>query len=130
MRKIFGTITFLVFALVLVFATAQASSDPTSGINNRTLGVVTSGLVDPVEEPETDSDGYPDAVDNCPEIPNPGQEDGDGDGIGDVCDNCLDEPNPGQEDADGDGVGDACDNCPDNSNPDQADSDGDGYADA
>ena len=30
----------------------------------------------------------------------------DDDGIGDVCDNCPDVPNPGQEDIDGNGEGD------------------------
>ena len=115
MKKIFGTITFLVFALVLVFATAQASSDPTSGIIKRTLGVVTSGLADPVEDPDPDSDadgdGISDVVDNCPGTPNSDQADTDGDGIGDLCDNCPGDPNPDQIDTDGDGVGDACDNC-------------------
>jgi hypothetical protein len=87
------------------------------------------------------------ALDNCPEVPNPNQQDTDGDGIGDVCDlctdtdddgfgnpgfplntcpedNCPNDPNPGQEDFDSDGFGDVCDICPfDETNPDE---DGDG----
>jgi len=37
-------------------------------------------------------------------------EDADSDGVGDVCDNCPAVPNPGQEDIDNDGLGNACDN--------------------
>ncbi len=79
---------------------------------------------------DTDCDGIPDAFDNCPNDPNPGQEDADGDGVGDACDNCPNDANADQADADEDGVGDACDNCPEVYNPDQADSDGDGVGDA
>ncbi|HMO03275.1 MAG TPA: thrombospondin type 3 repeat-containing protein [Kiritimatiellia bacterium] len=46
--------------------------------------------------PDTDGDGIPDPVDNCPNLANPGQEDLDGDGIGDPCD----------PDRDGDGLPD------------------------
>ena len=92
---------------------------------------------------DRDGDGVEDGSDNCPDTPNPGQEDGDGDGVGDVCDNCPHTPNPNQLDANGNGVGDACDesdsdddtivdsedNCPLTPNADQLDSDGDGVGD-
>ncbi len=43
---------------------------------------------------DTDNDGVPDDIDNCPTIANPNQADFDGDGLGNVCD----------PDADGDGI--------------------------
>jgi hypothetical protein len=123
--------------------------------------VCTDGLcAEPSTEPrDTDNDGIPDSEDNCPDIPNPLQEDSDNNGIGDACeppsgddrdgdgvrdseDNCPDEPNPSQSDVDGDGIGDACDpdadddgtlneddNCPLVPNPGQEDQDGDGQGD-
>ena len=102
---------------------------------------------------DSDMDGFPDVhlscpeehckVDNCPLIPNSGQENNDGDLLGDACDvdddndnvtdavdNCQFNANPLQEDKDNDTIGDVCDNCIDIANSDQADTDGDGTGDA
>ncbi len=81
-------------------------------------------------ENDTDSDGWPNDCDNCPEIASADQTDSDDDGHGDICDNCPDDANADQADGDGDDVGDVCDNCMDTPNADQADSDGDGVGDA
>ncbi|KAL4227295.1 hypothetical protein ACF0H5_012741 [Mactra antiquata] len=104
---------------------------------------------------DTDIDGAPDEAipctdkrcrkDNCPFVPNSGQEDVDYDGLGDACDpdkdndgipntpdNCPDVVNPdqGNREVDPDESGDACDNCPDIPNRKQEDTDGDGIGDA
>lgn len=47
-------------------------------------------------EHDSDGDGVPDILDNCPDVPNPDQLDSDDDGIGDACDNCPYAANPNQ----------------------------------
>lgn len=78
----------------------------------------TSDLV--IAKPDTDKDGWIDALDNCPYHANPAQVDLDGDQQGDACD----------PDDDNDGEGDGVDNCPVKYNPNQEDKDGDGVGDA
>lgn len=46
---------------------------------------------------DSDGDGVPDSVDNCPHLANPDQKDTDGDGVGDACDNCPNVSNPTQD---------------------------------
>ncbi|MFH1808494.1 MAG: FG-GAP-like repeat-containing protein [Pseudomonadota bacterium] len=77
-----------------------------------------------------DNDGVDDAVDNCPGVANPLQENADGDARGDACDNCRYASNDNQADSDFDHVGDACDNCINAANPTQTDSDLDGQGDS
>lgn len=70
-------------------------------------GDARAGGLDPCVD--SDGDGICDEEDNCPDMANPGQDDGDADGAGDACDNCDEVWNPAQLDTDGDGVGNQCD---------------------
>ncbi|MGD8450806.1 MAG: multiheme c-type cytochrome [Phycisphaerae bacterium] len=79
---------------------------------------------------DADADGYPDAVDDCPNRYDPDQLDSDGDGFGDACDNCDETWNPDQTDTDEDGFGDDCDTCPVLHHYNQADTDADTIGDA
>jgi hypothetical protein len=56
-----------------------------------------NGVLDCLEG-DVDEDGIVDAVDNCMEVPNPGQENGDNDDLGDACD--PDDDNDGVPDGD------------------------------
>jgi len=63
--------------------------------------------------PDRDTDGVPDAMDNCiataNNTPPAAQADADNDNVGDACDNCASVSNAGQQDSDGDKRGDVCD---------------------
>ena len=97
--------------------------------------------LDDTETTDTDTDGIGDNSDNCPNIPNPGQQDYLNDGIGNECDDDHDDDgyengnddfpwNPNEfNDSDSDGVGDNSDNCIHTANNDQIDNDGDGVGD-
>lgn len=63
----------------------------------------------PDANPDIDGDGVPNATDNCPTVPNPGQENEDGDRFGDACDSCPAYAHDNPSDPDGDGVSDECD---------------------
>lgn len=70
-----------------------------------------SGLAQDItnKEGDADNDGVLNDNDNCPTIPNSGQEDADEDKIGDACDNCPKTANPSQQDSNNNNIGDACD---------------------
>jgi hypothetical protein len=82
--------------------------------------LVTNVRAAPAARPDDrDGDDVPDAIDDCPTVPNPDQENSDGDRVGDVCDDCLYVKNDDQADRNGDGIGDRC----------AIDIDGDGFTD-
>ncbi len=61
------------------------------------------------QNPDRDSDGVENLIDNCPDFPNPMQSNEDGDDYGNRCDVCPHVVDNDQTDSDNDGVGDSCD---------------------
>jgi len=115
------------------------------GTRKYTQGISTT--IFKVSDRDDDGDGVGDSIDNCPNVPNPDQEDMDLDGEGDACDDDIDgdgflnteeeecgsdprDINSIPEDRDGDGICDGKDICPDDPNPNQLDEDLDGVGDA
>jgi len=69
---------------------AASSQDPDSTPGNSSVPYEDDGdfvqvIVNPISV-DSDGDGVPDDIDNCPTTPNADQTDTDGDGIGDACD--------------------------------------------
>lgn len=95
----------------VVFSVAAGCSFQPRAANLGDAGGGDGAVVDvaPDGPTDTDGDGIPDIIDNCPTVKNADQRDHDVDGRGDVCDLCPHIPEPADTDTDGDGVGDACD---------------------
>lgn len=79
----------------LVYGTAAKGVDLTAG-NVAGINLLVVARAESLH-PDRDGDGWPDAVDTCPDLANPDQTDRDGDGIGDGCD--PDNDNDGMPDA-------------------------------
>jgi len=73
------------FVRITASTTTAPGLSGLSGFDLDALAAVHS--MDRAGAPDRDGDGYPDAVDSCPDVFNPDQRDTDGDGVGDACEN-------------------------------------------
>jgi len=62
--------------------------------------VLDAGVARAQTPSDSDGDGVPDNIDNCPIVANPDQADRDGDGVGDACDDCPNVANLDQRNSD------------------------------
>lgn len=92
-------------ALFLVAILGPACGGGTPTLPDATTQGADASTPDRVTADDTDGDEWPNAVDNCPNVPNPEQRDRDSDGVGDACDSCPATPNGGK---DGQPAQDAC----------------------
>jgi len=87
-----------------------ASGDAASPFHDAGSSDATHPLYDVFADPfDIDNDGVPNALDNCPTVPNTDQGNEDGDRFGDACDPCPPIADDAPSDSDQDGVADACD---------------------
>lgn len=74
--------------------------DGRGGSDQDTVKVSVSSAADEDPSKDTDEDGVPDSLDNCPSVANDDQADSDSDGKGDVCDSTPNgEDDPDKDDA-------------------------------
>lgn len=132
------------FIQLLAWCGERPSNQPSPCPNSVPAGPVT--LHFSFTPTDTDGDGVPDTLDQCPNVPAatstgcpppPPPTDSDGDGVPDVLDHCQTVPGPSQyggcPDSDGDGIPDDLDLCPQQAGPATTegcpDADGDGIPD-